>query len=276
MCFGRGFLKLYNYEVKRFNNEIQVTRYFYPIAFSDNGDKPKKDVCLVDPTEFVPCTSEQLALFGLEPFSSDEVQKKYNIQNVARSTRRSVQGIYDICRSNVWTYFCTFTFLDNSIRYDYSVCRKKLSKFLDNFKQRQCSDMYYICVPEQHKDGAWHFHGLFSEHIKPFLKYSPFVKGSYILEKYKFGRTDFQKVKDTNRVSCYISKYITKDLATVLKGKQRYFYSKNCKKPEVFRVAYYDTFKNFMDTYFPDFEINHQKYCESSGYEVEYYQLGLK
>ena len=67
------------------------------------------------------------------------------------------------CNNKPWDYFVTFTFNSDKVdRYNFSEVSKKLSKWIDNIKQKYgCKDMGYIIVPEKHKDGAWHFHGLF-------------------------------------------------------------------------------------------------------------------
>lgn len=77
------------------------------------------------------------------------------------SMRRSKKQIYYLARSNVWEWFVTLTLDGKKIdRYDFENASKKVRKWFENIKRRKAPDLYYLIVPEQHKDGAWHFHGL--------------------------------------------------------------------------------------------------------------------
>ena len=173
-----------------------------------------------------------------EIFNRDvlERNRKEREENSIRSSiNRTKNKIIDLCRANNWEYFLTLTFAPDKVdRYDYSECSKKLSQWLKDFKKLYCNDLKYVVVPEQHKDGAWHFHALVSNlNIK--LKESGLTdkKGNevYNLPYYHYGFTTATEVKDTNKASNYILKYITKDLCSVTRGKKRYWASKNLDKP---------------------------------------------
>ena len=90
--------------------------------------------------------------------SNEEIEKKQC--NIDRSIRRSKQKIRAIANLNEWSYFITLTFdrLKVGDRHDYD----KLKRItLDYFKnQSKKYDIKYLLVPEPHKDGALHFHGL--------------------------------------------------------------------------------------------------------------------
>ena len=78
------------------------------------------------------------------------------------SIKRTKKKVYDYAKSNEWEWFVTFTFSPDKVnRYDYDECTKYLSKWFNNLK-RSSPALSYLVVPEQHKDGAYHFHGLFS------------------------------------------------------------------------------------------------------------------
>ena len=49
---------------------------------------------------------------------------------------------------------------------------------------------------------------------------------------FKYGFTTATKIESTEKVSNYITKYITKELITMSKGQRRYLYSKNLAKPQ--------------------------------------------
>lgn len=154
------------------------------------------------------------------------------------SASRTKNKIYDIARSNYWEWFLTFTFSPEKVknRKDYEECSKKLSNWLKNMG-RICPDMMYLVVPEQHKKGGYHFHGLFANIDNLGLVDSGKVDKNghtiYNVGRYKFGFTTAERIRDLGRSCSYLSKYITKDLCAVTKGKRRYWSSRNVKLPEV-------------------------------------------
>lgn len=155
--------------------------------------------------------------------------------------KRSKNMIYKLaCNNKPWDYFVTFTFNSDKVdRYNFSEVSKKLSKWIDNIKQKyNCKDMGYIIVPEKHKDGAWHFHGLFKNcdnlnFIDSGIKDKQ-GRTIYNILNYKFGFTTATKLSDIDKAVSYILKYISKDLfGDSLKGKKRYWRSKNLEMPAV-------------------------------------------
>ncbi len=191
-------------------------------------------------------------------------------ENIKRSLRRTKEQIYKYAKSNEWTHFFTLTFDPQKVdRYDYKDCTKHLSKFL-NLLRMQNNDIKYIFVPERHKDGAYHFHGIVGN--APNLKIEPSgvyslgkytfkqenipenlknelgskLKQIYNLKNYKYGFSDVSLVEDTKRVSSYITKYITKDLCTHTKGKKRYWCTKNLNLPEETKVYMTDEQKKLF------------------------------
>ena len=76
-----------------------------------------------------------------------------------RSMRRARARIREIAMANIFDYFVTLTVsADRCDRYDLSCILPKLRSFLSNRVQR--FGLKYIVIPEFHKDGAIHFHGL--------------------------------------------------------------------------------------------------------------------
>jgi len=62
---------------------------------------------------------------------------------------------------NDWTHFITCTLdKDKYDRYNLPVFQKDLSQFLRNQRKKYKAEIKYLLIPEQHKDGAWHMHGL--------------------------------------------------------------------------------------------------------------------
>ena len=153
------------------------------------------------------------------------------------SKNRTINKIYEYAFSNVWDYFFTFTFNPEKVnRYDYDECYKKLSRFLRDFKYRKCKDLKYLVVPEMHKDGAFHFHALISNLDIDYLVDSGkkfYGNIIYNFNAYKLGFSTATKINDSKKVSSYITKYITKELNTSLKGKHRYLISENVHNPTI-------------------------------------------
>lgn len=176
------------------------------------------------------------------------------------SIKRTKKKVYDYAKSNEWQWFVTFTFSPDKVnRYDYDECTKYLSKCFNNLK-RSSPALSYLVVPEQHKDGAYHFHGLFSgineRQIVWTGKYvvkrvrglrSKFVRTKekiYKIGSYKLGWMTATKVREMEKVTSYITKYITKDMLNGLHGRKRYWCSRNLVLPleEVFTLDATDRF----------------------------------
>ena len=176
------------------------------------------------------CSFEDIIAIELEDAAKRE-------EYLRSSCARTINSIYDIARSNPWEWFFTFTFDPEKVnRYDYGECTKKFSVWLNNMR-KVCPDMKYICVPEQHKDGAFHFHGLFTGVDALEYRFSGKLdkKGRciYNIGNYNWGFTTATRIEDFHRASSYLCKYITKDLCAVTSGKKRYWASRNVMRPAV-------------------------------------------
>lgn len=159
-----------------------------------------------------------------------------SVRSIYSSTNRTINTIYKLARSNDWEYFLTLTFNPELVdSFDYDEVTKKLSQWLNNLKKRYAPELKYILVPELHKSGRFHFHGLLANIGNIKLDDSGHRDESnniiYNLGNYKLGYSTVTKINDVRRVSSYISKYITKDLCTLTKGKRRYWSSKNLDLP---------------------------------------------
>ena len=165
------------------------------------------------------------------------IERKEAEDYARKSCARTINKIYDIARSDVWDWFTTFTFNPERVNsFDYAECTQKLSDWLANMR-RESPDMKYIVVPEQHKSGRWHFHGLIRDCEGLQFTFSGHrdKKGRriYNLSKYRFGFTTATRITDHRRASSYLCKYITKDLCELTKHKKRYWCSQNINRPKV-------------------------------------------
>lgn len=171
---------------------------------------------------------------------SESIDNDTAHENKTRSLRRSMQAIYDIVYSWEWEWFVTITFDKQKVnRYNYDQVLKKITKQLDNIKQRRCPNLVYIIVPEPHKDGAWHFHGLFTntegmDIIKTEFKDKQ-RRRVYNVEDLTLGFTTATKVTDTLRAATYVTKYVSKAIEEghLEEGRQRFMATKNASRVQI-------------------------------------------
>lgn len=88
------------------------------------------------------------------------------LDNIQRAVRRARSKVYDLamCTPSL-SYFVTLTLSPDTVdRYDPNTIIPKLSTWLRNRAHRK--GLSYILVPERHKDGAIHFHGLINDALQ--------------------------------------------------------------------------------------------------------------
>lgn len=87
-----------------------------------------------------------------------EKGKKAEGDDMLRSMRRARAQLRRLALSNEFDYFVTLTLDPAKIdRFDGAAVTKALSQWCSNMVKRH--GLRYVLVPEQHKDGAFHFHG---------------------------------------------------------------------------------------------------------------------
>lgn len=217
--------------------------------------------------------------------SMDEPKKEScSDSDIYHSLNRTKNKIYTYARCIKWDWFVTFTFSQEKVdRYDYDECSRLVRRWLNN-QRVNAPDLRYLVVPEQHKDGAWHFHGLLANTGK--MKFSDSGKRDkkgkviYNMSKWSKGFSTATAVTDVFKVSKYIGKYITKELCEITKGKQRYFVSQNMPDPEesVFFIdENIEDFKEFLSTLTDSLglEVSHISTCKNDNafVGVDYYEL---
>ena len=174
----------------------------------------------------------------------DALEKALRHQRcVISSVNRTKNMVYNYARGNVWEWFITLTFDRKKIdRYDYNVCSKAVRKWLQNMRRMYAPDLMYLIIPEMHKDGAFHFHGLLSNTgTMAFNKGCNVHTGELLCTKsglqiynfgnYKLGFSTATAITSTEKASSYVTKYITKEMAARTKGVRRCYPSQNLKKP---------------------------------------------
>lgn len=227
---------MYNFVVREYLDLKEYRFYSSPIKTDEDRIKPRK--------KRSKRVEEKFAYVYKNPFTGEEIieeiefeENEKSVSSEYASYNRTRRVIYDLCMSNQWEYFVTFTFSKDTVdRYSYEECSKKMIYWINNVKKKFSPDLKYVVVPEQHKDGAWHFHGVFSD-----VGSLSFVdsgkkdkKGRviYNLYEYKFGWTTATEITDNIATCLYIQKYISKDMCKTLANKKRYWCSRNLERPK--------------------------------------------
>lgn len=149
----------------------------------------------------------------------EKERREYNLTNPRDDNIKAMRDrIFDIAFMNEWEYFVTLTLDPEKIdRYDPEVVGHKVGTWLQNNVYRK--GLKYLLVPEYHKDGAIHFHGLFSGNLTYLDSGRVDRKGRTIfnIKDWSFGFSDAVRLDNNRvRVSRYITKYITKDSRKIM------------------------------------------------------------
>lgn len=118
----------------------------------------------------------------------------------------------ELALANDLGLFVTLT-LDGSVidRYDMAAITKRLNVWLDNQVRRR--GLAYVLVPERHKDGAIHFHGLFNDALEVVDSGHTDKEGHtiYNLPRWSLGfTTAIRLYGDREKAIGYVTKYIGK------------------------------------------------------------------
>lgn len=136
---------------------------------------------------------------------------------------RAKSVIQQVALCNDWDYFVTLTIDPQKFnRYMFKAFYTKFTQWIRDYRKKYGCRIEYVLVPEMHKNGAWHLHGLMrgipADHITPFV---PGIHPQDLINKgfvnwgrygSKFGFASLSPIKDPMKVAFYVTKYITKDL----------------------------------------------------------------
>lgn len=166
--------------------------------------------------------------------------KDADIDNVLRALRRAREKCKDLAFCNDFTHFVTLTFNKEYVdRYSYDDIYKRLRVWLSNRVSRQ--GLFYVLIPEHHKDGAIHYHGFFGGKVD--YIYAKTDKNGidiYNIADFPFGFTTAIPLHDDYRKAVnYTMKYMTKD--TVKIGGRWYYSGGKLKRPTIEYTDHYDT-----------------------------------
>lgn len=81
-------------------------------------------------------------------------------ERAKQNIRRSVRTVEEIAICNPWKWWVTFTFDGAKVdRFDIASLKKIIAQWLRDERKKN-PNLKYLIVPEQHKRGGWHMHGL--------------------------------------------------------------------------------------------------------------------
>lgn len=175
-----------------------------------------------------------------QPKLTDEAQEKRTSQQV-HAIRRRIKG-YALMNDFKW--FVTLTFnLDKINSFDFTLVKKELLKWCRRMRDRY-GKFDYLLIPELHKSGAVHFHGLlgnvpadFMEALNPKTRKTVMRhdRQVYNLIDWEYGFSDCEMIESPEKAASYITKYVTTALLTDKKMYQqkRYYNSQGLKKPAI-------------------------------------------
>ena len=186
-----------------------------------------------------------------ESTPSEREQSEKLDNNISRARSR----ILELGYSNKWEYFCTLT-LDGAKRdrYDLNGFVRALGKWIGHYNRKFSCKLKYLLIPEQHKDGAYHMHGLLSGVSSDSLVKNEYNFLDIPFYRERFGFISLDPIRDENKTVSYITKYITKDAAktSVAAGNHLFYASRGLEGKQ--RIAAFDVPENFK----MDFE---NEYC---------------
>lgn len=167
----------------------------------------------------------------------DEPEPSSEEDKLKAAVSRARSAIFDLAFGNPWDYFITLTFDQRKVgdRYDYDNIRKHMHAFTVFLWRHGCQ---WLLVPELHKDGAYHYHGMIQGALSSTYRETKYNKAGepydcYQIDGYHKGRSDISPIVDPSRISNYITKYVTKSaLAVVPPGAKKYWASRGLSRPE--------------------------------------------
>lgn len=177
---------------------------------------------------------------GRESETSDEAQEKRTRHQIY-AIRRKIKGY---AFSNNFRWFVTLTFNPEKVdSFDYETAKNTLLKWCRRMRDRY-KRFDYLMIPELHKSGAVHFHGLLGNIPAHFVKAinpktgEPIIRHGrqvYNLMEWEYGFSDCEEIESPERAASYITKYVTTALLTDKKmyNKKRYFNSQGLANPVV-------------------------------------------
>ena len=150
--------------------------------------------------------------------------------NIVRTKRR----IFDLAMCNPWEWYVTLTLDERKQdRNDLQRYIKDLGQFVRDYRKKYNVEIKYLLVPELHTKGGWHLHGFFmnirQEDLReltlneklPYTIRKELQNGrklyTWLPYSKRFGYTCIERIESQEKISSYITKYITKNSISTIK-----------------------------------------------------------
>lgn len=164
--------------------------------------------------------------------SDKKSEPSTDVERLSQSLSRAKRTVREYALCNPWDYFVTLTLRQD--RYDLKKFKKDFGVWVGNFNKKYGCKLRYIVIPEQHKDGATHAHGMLSGVHAAAIAANDY---GYLTMKYyedRFGFISMSPIRDSERTASYITKYITKQPhGDLSKGEHLFFASRGLRKAEL-------------------------------------------
>lgn len=237
---------------------LEATGLFYPVGFQRdyfNVYAYGNEIKVVYMKCGVPHRKPRESAYHYQPSTVDktELSESEKTERFASSLSRTKATVFEIAACNEFTHFATLTLNKEMYdRNDLSKFRKDLAQYVRNLnRNRRDNPIKYLEIPELHKAGGWHIHGLFKglraddlrafelseklpRRIKDMIRSGRAVYDWSGYSK-RFGFTTITEIVNAQACAHYVTKYITKDLQkTVLSsGSHMFFASQGLNRREV-------------------------------------------
>ena len=165
--------------------------------------------------------------------------KSFHEKKLESSISRAKSAIFDYALNNDFKFFVTFTLSSKYDRYDLSSFKEKIDSRIKYMRKKGFKDLKYVLIPEKHKDGAWHFHGLLSAGFGEDMYFNDY--GYLSLSSFdSLGFTSISKIRSYEACCKYVLKYINKDMCEGLRGQHLYYCSRGLQKSKKILQFYSD------------------------------------
>ena len=206
-------------------------------------------------------------LYNREAVSTDNSggsrspEKNKDSERDSANLSRARRAVMEYVACNDWQYFVTLTLSSSYDREGLAAWRESFAHWLRNLR-RSGRDIKYCFVPERHKAGGWHMHGVISgllpadvvsftaadigscetaADVKQRTAAALNGKGYKCWRAYseRYGYCSCAPVRDRQACARYITKYITKDMAAGVldSGAHLYYTSRGLARAEVLDVG---------------------------------------
>ena len=174
---------------------------------------------------------------GFEDDRKVEFKRDVNKEKLSNNIARARTRIFEYAICNNFDYFVTLTVDGIKLdRYDLGEYIKKLGQFIRDYRKKYGVNVQYLLIPEKHKDGAWHMHGLIKGIPKEHLTVNKYGYKDWEEYSKRFGYISIDEIKNQIAVSKYITKYISKSInnggGVTEKESKIYYNSRGLKRPK--------------------------------------------